>query len=185
MSDSINIPALFKACADEVNTVFSSRAVESFSVYFEHGHYDAVNKVLIQKGESITLKNAKFPLIWMITPFDQKKDPKKDYYCELSRLDFLILIPVNEGESIDTQVTKYFTKFLWPIREEFKEQIAASGSFNLCSADSIQIDYEKDWHHQSGISANKNLFNECIAAVQLKNVRLHVNELVPDGKVFG
>ncbi len=185
MAEVIDIPALFKQCADKVNTVFSNREQNPFNVYFQHGHYDAVNKVLVQKGESLSAKGTKFPLIWMITPFEQKSDIKKDYYCELSGLDFLILTPVVEGESIDQQVEKYFKKFLWPIAEEFKEQIADSGFFNVLSADSIEVDYEKDWQYQSGTTGKSNLFNECLAAVQLKNVRLHVNELVPDGKIFG
>lgn len=185
MAETIDIPALFKQCADAVNTVFSTRAQNPFNVYFQHGHYDAVNKVLIQKGESISLKATKFPLIWMVTPFQKKDDAKYDYYCELSGLDFLIMMPVIEGESIDDQTEKYLKPFLWPIVEEFENQIVASGLFNVLSPEGIPSDYKKDWHYQSGLTGKNNLFNECIVAVQIKNMTVHVNELVPDGKIFG
>jgi hypothetical protein len=186
VAETIDIPGLFKACAKEVNTTFSTRKSAAFNVYFQHGHYDAVNKVLIQKGESINFKNTKFPLIWMITPFQRKDDPARDYFCELSGLDFLVLMAIQkEGESIEDQVEKYFKPYLWPIVEEFKEQIVASGFFNVLSVAGIQSDYDKDWHYQSGLSGKNNLFNDCIVAAQIKNLRLRVNEQVPDGKIFG
>jgi hypothetical protein len=184
MSQTIDIPQLFKQCADEVNEVFSTRQQDPFSVYFQFGHYDAVNKTLIQKGESISMKGQTFPMIWMVTPFSQRTDPKQDHYCELSGLDFLILTTIKEGESIDDQTENRFKKYLWPITEEFKSQIEASGLFNVLSADAISMDYQKDWHYQSGLSGKNNLFNDQVVAVQLKNVRLRVNELIPDGKIF-
>lgn len=181
MSEVIDIASLFKTCADRVNAFFSTRAENPFNVYFESGHYDAVNKTLVQKGESLSFKNQKFPLVWMITPFEQKTNAS--CYCELSGLDFLIITTIKEGESLSEQTENRFKNYLWPIREQFKSEIEASGFFNVLSADAIPMDYEKDWHYQSGLSGKNNLFNDQVVATQMKGVRLHVNEALPE-KIF-
>jgi hypothetical protein len=185
MGEVIDISELFRAVANRVDQVLSTRAVDPFHVYFQAGHYDAVNKVLISKEGSITQKGTKYPLIWMVTPFEQKRDPKQDYYCELSGLDILILTGSNEDDSIDARTAKYFIPRLWPIRQEFKKQLVDSGLFQLLSPDAIPFDYEKDWYYHSGVNGKANLFNDCIDATQIKGLRLRVNEPVPaQDKIF-
>ncbi len=184
MHQTIDIPSLFKSIAQKVNLHFSTRVVKPFQVSFDYGHYDAVNKNLLNKEGSITLKNAKYPLIWMITPFEQKTDRRQDHYCELSGLDFLILTNTSMEESIETRVEKYFKPVLWPVIERFKSEISDSGLFQVLSVDAIPYDYQKDWHYQSGLSGKGNLFNDYIDAVQIKGIRLKVNELVPEGFHF-
>jgi hypothetical protein len=183
MSEVIDIPALFKTCADEVHQFFSTRTVDPFNVYFDYGHYDAVNKNLVQKEESITMKD-KYPLIWLVTPFSQTTDRRQDYYCELSGLDILIMMGTNPDDSVAARTDKYFKTRLWPIRQEMKRQIADSGLFQVLSEDAIPFDYEKDWHYQSGADGKDNLFNDYIDATQIKGLRLRVNDLVPDGYKF-
>lgn len=179
MSERINIPDLFKVCAQRVHNTFSTRVEDPFPVYFDHGHYDAVNKNLVSVDESITAKDQKYPLIWMITPFEERIDPRQDYYCELHGLDILILMGISAGEPIAGQTEKYFKPRLWPILEEFKKQLCDSGLFQLLSPEVIPYEYVKDWHYQSGVAGGRNLFNDFIAAVQIKGLKLRVNEAVP------
>lgn len=173
----INIPSLFSTCAERV---FEALDMEGF---FDYGHYDAVNKKLVSKSQSITDKT-RYPLIWMITPFSERKKSDQDYYCELSGLDLLILTGTTEGESIETRVEKYFEPTLWPIWEELKKQLCDSGFFQILSPDSIQYDEVKDWFYQAGVQGKTNLFNDFIDAVQVKNLRLRVNETVSQGKIL-
>lgn len=180
MANSIDIPALFKTCAQRVHAKLSVAEVNPTAVNFDYGHYDAVNKNLVSADESITNKDKKYPLIWMITPFEQRFDIRQDYYCELSQLDFLILKNIAPNESIADQTENHFKKNLWPIWEEFKKQLCDSGLFQILSEDAIPFDYVKDWHYQSGVGGNRNLFNDFIAAVQVKGLRLRVNEALPE-----
>jgi hypothetical protein len=175
-----HIPGLFETIAGKVNNTFSTRVQDPFTVYFDYGHYDAVNKNLINKDGSITQKD-KYPLIWLITPFGQNPPSlKQDFDCELTGLDFLFVIGTNEEDSISERVDKYFKPRLWPIVQEFKNQIDSSGFFQVLCPDAIPYDYMKDWYYQAGYSGKNNLFNDHIDAVQIKNMRLRVNESVPN-----
>lgn len=182
MDERIDIPALFKSVAERVNTYFSGRPVDPFDVYFAHGHYDAVNKDLIDKDGGTSTKNAKFPLIWMVTPFDQRFDKRYDYYCELSGLDFLFLMNSSYDETIDQRIENYYKPRLWPIVERFKIEIDNSGLFyDILSPESIPYEYIKDWYFNGNLGGKGNLFNDFIDAVQIKGLRLRINETVPEG----
>jgi len=177
--EKIHIPDLFKAIAEKVNARFSTRTEDPFDVYFDYGHYDAVNKNLINKDGSISMKDQKYPLIWMITPFDEKTSAKHDYYAELSGLDFLIMVETSQDETIPERIAKYYVPRIYPILREFFHQIEASGFFQVLSADAIPYDAIKDWYYHSN-SSGTNLFNTHIDSTQVKNIRLRVNESVPD-----
>jgi hypothetical protein len=177
MSHHVNIPSLFKACAERTFEALD------MSGFFDYGHYDAVNKNLVSKSQAITDK-IRYPLVWLVTPYAEKRDPRQDYYCELSGLDILILTNSLESESIETRVTKYFEPLLWPIWEELKNQLYRSGFFQILSPDAIAHDEVKDWFYQSGLQGKANLFNDYIDAVQIKNIRLRVNETVTQGKIL-
>ena len=179
MSQPVNIPSLFEACAAKVNTTYSTRATDPFSVFFDYGHYDAVNKNLVNKDGSITMKD-KYPLIWLVTPFEQRHAVSQDYYCELSGLDILVLTSTDPDSSLADKVAGNFEPRLWPIVRELFKQIADSGLFQVLSEDAITYDYMKDWFYQSGLNGKNNLFNDTIDAVQIRNLRLRVNESVPE-----
>jgi hypothetical protein len=171
MTETIYIPDLFASLITKIS------AQVGFTVYFDHGHYDAVNKNLVYKDKSIDNKD-KYPLIWLVEPFDQRTASNQDYNCELSGLDILILMGTNADDSIDERKTKYFTPKLWPVARALKKQMVDSGLFQLLSDESIPYDYMKDWYYQSGLSGKNNLFNDIIDAVQIKNLRLRVNPTV-------
>ena len=184
MTQKIDIPLLFQAVAAKVKTGFSTRTEDPFKVFFDWGHYDAVNKNLYSKSKAVHDKT-RYPLIWMVTPFDERSNPKQDYYCELSGLDFLFLMGTIGTDSMEKTTGKAFQPRLWPVVDAFKEAIADSGYFQVLSADAIPYDYQKDWYFKSVGEGKGNLFNDYIDAVQLKNVRLRVNEWIGDRvKIF-
>jgi hypothetical protein len=171
--DHIDIPGLFAIIAEKVMDRVG------FPVYFDYGHYDAVNKNLVNKDGAITNKD-KYPLIWLVTPFDQRTSYRQDYYCELSGLDILVLTSTDPDSSISAKVDANYKPILWPIVRALFTEIADSGLFQVLSEDAIPYDYMKDWYYQSGINGKSNLFNDTIDAVQVRNLRLRLNETKPD-----
>lgn len=175
MNAVIDIPSLFAQLVSD-----ASEALE-LDVYFDYGHYDAVNKNLVNKDGSITMKDQKYPLVWLITPFETRTNSRQDYACELSGLDILVLTNTGENISIPDRIENYFKPILWPIVQELKVQMVESGFFQLLDPGAIPYDYEKNWYYQGSVNGKTNLFNAYIDAVQIKNLRLKVNDLVPIG----
>jgi hypothetical protein len=173
--EHIDIPSLFASLAPK-----SAERV-AFDVSFDYGHYDAVNKNLVNKTGAISEENrAKYPLIWLVTPFEQRFNPKGDSYCELSGLDILVLTKTDPDASLDAKIAANFQPVLWPIVRALFVEIADSGLFQVLSDDAIPYDYMKDWFYQSGLSGKNNLFNDTLDAVQIRNMRLKVNEKKTD-----
>lgn len=183
MQKPIDIPSLFKDITAKVSARLQARPVKPFAVYFDHGVYDTVNKNLITKDGSISLKNAKYPLVWLVTPLRQVKPRNADYYCELSDVQILILMGTNDSDSEDARIEKYFEPYLRPIYEELLNEIDRSCFFQVLSADAIPHEM-KEWTYQSGTEGKYNLFNDFIDAIQIRQMRLLVNESVSGFKIF-
>jgi hypothetical protein len=182
VSAEINIPALFAIIAAKVNTTFSSRTAGPFPVYFEHGVYDAVNRKLVMKSEGIT-DRVKYPLIWLVTPINQKPITSGDANCEIEA-QFFILCSADSDASEDDQIANYFTPYLRPIYKELLNQIDRSCLFQVLSAESI-IHEMKEWTYQSTTDGKKHLFNDYVNAIQVKGMSLLVNEPPPNSfKIF-
>lgn len=181
MSEQINIPGLFQTIAGRVNETFSERLTNPFNVYFDHGVYDTVNKNLQFRDESITLKEAKYPLIWLVTPLRTDKPIGADYAAEILDADILILMGTNNEVSNDERNTKYFEPFLRPIYQEFLRQIDLSCYFDVLSANAIPHEV-KEWPYHSGpedVSGKFNLFKDFIDCIQIRRLRLKVQPSIP------
>lgn len=178
MSEIISIPALFKIIVDRVSAVMVDRPVGTY-VHFDYGVYDVVNKNLISKEQSRTMKNMKYPLIWLVTPIQQVKPRAADYYCELPDLQILILMGTEKDISEQERESATFGPFLRPIYDELLNQIDRSCFFQVLSTEAIIHDY-KEWSYGSTTDGKTHLFNDYIDAIQIKKMRLFVNETVPN-----
>lgn len=179
MAESIFITDLFECIVIKVDAEMRQRN-EPTSVHFAYGHYNEVTKSLTSKGQGITTKGKKYPLIWLVMDFKEKFGaPDKDYYMELNDLQFFIAIGSNGKASTADRYKKYFKPFLYPIYQEFLYQVFASGFFNCSSPETIpheKID-RPYWGGQNNLGdGTTNLFNDFIDAIQLRNLQLFVNE---------
>lgn len=179
MSQSVNIPGIFSDIASKVNTVFSERPSSPFKVFFEHGVYDAVNKVLGNRDQSPDMETKlSFPLIWLVTPVSQKPVTEGDANCEIDAQVF-ILAEANDEYTEDQQISESFIPYLRPIYKEFLKQIDLSCAFQVLCADAIVHDM-KEWTYQSTTDGKRHLFKNKINAIQIKGMRLLVNEPTPE-----
>jgi len=178
----INIPELFLPVAAVVNAKFSTRGEDPFSVFFDYGHYIEVTRNLIQKENSISQKDKKYPLIWLVMDFPERFDRQSIGYCQLPRLDFIIAVPTEPELSTPERITKNFKPRLYPIYEAFMNAIVTSNIFYEQSLS--ELEYEKiDRPYWGGQDSNgngqANLFNDKIDAVQIRGLKLTVINSLP------
>lgn len=180
--DIIIIPDLFKVVAAKVNDVLSTRATDPFPVYFDYGHYTEVTRNLTNKDGSISQKEKKYPLIWLVMDFVEKAGDITAY-CELPDLQILITTVTTPEITAAQRIEKTFKPRLIPVYSELMEQIEQSGYFSV--SDSEAIPHERIlrpyWGGQDGFgNGNTNLFNDFIDAIQIRKLKLVVNESVCD-----
>jgi len=179
----ISIPKLFESIAEAVNVALSSRAVDPFPVYFDYGHYNEVVKNLTEKDGSITQKDNKYPLIWLVMDFVEKFGINETGYCSLPDLQILIVTDTKVNMTTRERIEQVFIPKLYPIYEELKYQIIYSGLFTNMTEDTI--DHEKiDRPYWGGQDSNgngtANLFNDHVDAVQLRRLKLEVDPVACD-----
>jgi hypothetical protein len=171
VSEQLNIPGLFKTVVQRVSDAMS------FPVYFDYGAHDVVEKNLVSLDQSITMKDRKYPLVWLVTPIRENIAVGADYACEIQDVDILICMKSDADISNDSRNTLYFDTMLRPIYEELKRQIDRSYLFTVTSHNAIPHEV-KEWPYHSGtesVSGKKNLFNDFIDCIQIRRLRLQVN----------
>lgn len=175
MSTSFNISSIFAQVAANVDSVLSSRATDPFSVYFDYGRYKEITRRLTEKQGGVTTRSQRFPLIWLVIPFDETYG-KTDEVCELSNLQIIISCQTEVDSTTPDRMVDNFIPRLFPIYDELIRQLNISGFFTY---DGMQIPHKKVnqpyWGGEDG-QQTANFFNEPIDAIQLKNMQLTVNE---------
>lgn len=180
---SIHIPDLFQTIVGKVNAVFSTRVIDPFPVFFDYGHYVEVTRNLTQKDASISQKDKKYPLIWLVMDFDEDFGSIDDGYCDLPALQILITVPTQPAITTPERVEKNFRPRLYPIYDELINQIFQSGLFQVINPENIKHrrTLRPYWGGQdSQGNGTANLFNDFIDAIQIRNLQLKVNESVCD-----
>ena len=172
MTSPIFIPDLFSTIVKKVATAIG------YPVYFDYGHYNEVTRNLTQKDRSISQRDKKYPLIWLVMDYIEEFGELDYEYCRLPDLQFIIAVPTSAAKTTSDRITDNFKTILYPIYVEFKNQIQQSGYFN--NADPLK--HEKIdrpyWGGQDTLgNGQANLFNDFIDAIQLRRVVLNVNEI--------
>lgn len=171
----VNIAALFNSLAEKVNAALSSRAENPFPVYYDFGRYVEVTRNLTSKDGGKESKNKKYPLIWLVVPYTVV-DTWIEGPCEIKNLEIIIATATKQASTTPDRINENFIPFLYPIYDELRKQIDISGYFD-------DIDFNNDferidqpyWDGKQGTS-QANLFNDYIDAIQLRGIRLTVNE---------
>lgn len=175
---SIVIPYLFRDIAEKVNVELFSRAEDPFNVYFDFGHYVNVTRNLTMKDGSISHKNKKYPLIWLVMDFVESFKFDEYGYCELPDLQILIAMATQPTLTDSERYEKSFIPRLLPIYEELKNQMELSGYFELSGPFFTHEKIDRPYWGGQDTNGNgqANLFNDFIDAVQLRKIKLKVNE---------
>jgi hypothetical protein len=175
MNKSIYIPDLFQQVIDNMN---DAGDLDS-PVYFDAGHYKDVTRNLTLKDNSINDKEKKYPLIWLVMDFVEKKGEGKDFYCALYDVGIIIGVPTRPEFTMNERRDNSFLAMLYPVYDQFLYQLTASGLFTASSPDDIP--HEKiDRPYWGGVSldgsgGSANFWNDFIDAIQIRRMQLFVN----------
>ncbi len=182
MMDFILIPDIFKVISQKVNATLSTRAQDPFPVYFDYGHYNEVTRNLTNKDGGTTSKTKKYPLIWLVMDFVEKCGEIVNGYCELPDVQILIATVTTPAITAPERIQKTFVPRLIPVYQELMKQIADSGHFDV-TEDAIPHEriLRPYWGGQDALgNGTANLFNDFIDAIQIRRLKLKVNESVCD-----
>lgn len=174
MAGVVNIYALFSQLVAKVNTATMARVVP-FPTFYDYGRYIEVTRNLMQKDSGITTKDKKYPLIWIVVPYDVTETiPGID--CEIKNMQIIIATVTKQASTTPERITDNFIPYLWPIYDELRKQIDNSGFFSDIDYENLHIRTDQPyWDGKDGTSA-ANFFGDYIDAIQLKNIRLKVTE---------
>lgn len=167
----INIPALFQELATRVNTALSP----GLPVYFDYGRYIEVTRNLTSKSAAIASKNNKYPLIWLVYPFTVQ-ETIAGVGVEILDMQIIIATITTAASTTPQRMEENFIPKLYPIYQELKKQIDNSGFFSDIDFDNVHKRIDQPYWDGKDGSSVANMFNDYIDAIQLKNIRLQVNE---------
>lgn len=166
----INIPELFKAVAAKV------AAKLTFPVFFDYGRYLEIDRRLTEKAGGKTTKAERFPLIWLVIPFSETNGGTGEY-TELTNLQIIIAAITDPESTTPDRMNTNFKDVLYPIYEELLKQITISGYFSEIGYNIPHTKTDQPyWDGKENGTQQANMFSEFIDAIQLKNIRLTVNE---------
>lgn len=177
----VNIPELFRAVAAKVNTTFSTRSTDPFPVYFDYGRYLEITRRLTQKTMGVESKSERFPLIWLVIPFEERNGQTEEY-TDLTNLQIIIATLTKPDSTTPDRIADNFIPRLYPIYFELLNQVKESGYFSDIGygIEHRKID-QPYWDGKDGVSGGgANMFDDFIDAIQLKNISLTVNESTCD-----
>lgn len=167
------IPDLISEVVDNTAAALGS------PVYYDFGHYAVVENNLVEKDGAPTLKDKKYPLIWLVMDFEEQIGGSTNY-ADVA-LHFIIAMGTSDTYSMQDRRDISFLPVLYPIYGELLNQFGRSAAFGMPSI--IKIQHTKIdrpyWGIQSG-SGNglKNMFSDYIDAIELRNVKLSVKRKI-------
>ena len=188
MANYYFIPDIFKDVVAKVSTALTTPvglvpAILTTPVYFNYGHYADVLKDLKAKDGGITTQDKKYPLIWLVMDYVEKKGIDLGLQAQIPNLTILIVTPTTPTDNIADKMVKNFVPILYPIYQELLTQI--SKEVRLKNSIVSQINHEKIdrpyWGLNSGINGSNgeaNLFNDFIDAIEIRNLDISVKRKI-------
>lgn len=174
------IPDIFAAIVTKVSTTMQALPVKPYPVFFDFGHYREVTKNLKWKDDSHTLKDKKYPLIWLVMDFDESMGESPADYARLKGLQFIIANATNPTWTMRERRDNNFLPYLYPVFAEFIRQITDSVELGMPPESKLQFtktDRPYWGGSQDTLGNNQaNLFNDFIDAIQIRNFKLNIKQ---------
>lgn len=167
---------LFKRIVQNLNTSFEDNGID-LSVRYSFGTYQETTKEIQDFGNSTTLKDQKFPLIWLVTEQDELFDSSAIGKPVLTNIQILIANSTDPNSNSVKRIDQNYIPVLYPIYEQLLIEIAASGFFEEQHRDDIY--HMRTDRPFAGVKDQNgkyisNLFNSYVDVVHIRNMRLNV-----------
>ena len=162
------IPDLIGEVVAKVNTTFSTRPTNPFQVYYDFGHHEEIIRNMKFKDEAPS-KPLKYPLIWLVTPFQESIHSMGLYAT--ATLHLVIANDTNNVYSMPERRDKIFLPILYPIWAELMKQLQNSKRFQISGIP----EHEKMDLQYAKVTEGKNLFNEYVDVIDITKLKLVVH----------
>lgn len=164
------IPDIFNALTAKVATQLGQ------SVRFDFGHYGDVCQNIKFKDESITMKADKYPLIWLVMDFEERRGRNPADYADLSSAMIIIAVDTQPTYTMQERRDISYLPVLYPIYDSLLTQISKSRAFGMPSKLNIVHTKIDRPYWNGGEPGGKNMFNDYIDAIQIKGLSLSVKQ---------
>lgn len=165
---------------DILKTVVAAVAVKlGTDVFFDHGHYAEVVKNLAYKDMAASVKDKKYPLVWLVMDYDEDIYPNPSVYSSIPALQIIIAAPTNNTWTQDERDVNFKTN-LYPVYAALIDQLAKTKEFGMPNRKMLA--HKKTdrpyWGGSQDPNGNNtaNLFNDYIDAIQIRNLNLKIQE---------
>lgn len=157
----------------KVNQELYLKGFQHLPVYYKYGHPKEISNRLQELSNSPTEGHKKFPLIILFTDITIKKDVPGFYGSANLRM---LVANITEPTYISEDRTeKNFKPVLHPIKEELIKQIGEHSQFTYDN----ELTYsETDMYFYGSEINDKNIFNDYIDAIELKNIQLNIKNKI-------
>lgn len=170
MSKPVYIVDEIEAIVAKVNDALTLAGFNELPVYYMYGHPKEIAARLQELSNSPTEAHKKFPLIILLTDITIDKSIVGFYGS--ARLRMLICNLTQPEYISDERTEKNFKPVLHPIKKELIRQIERHKQFTY--EDELQYS-ETDMYYYGSQINDKNIFNDRIDAIELKDIRININ----------
>lgn len=145
-------------------------------VYFMHGHPKEIVNVLQEYTNSPTHKNSKYPLIALMRDIREELSDQQHGFGTDFKARIVICTLTKETLRADDREIKNFIPILNPVFEEFIYQLSQSVDFGMPTISEMKI-VKHDRYYWGSQVADKNVFNDCIDAIEIESISLKINQI--------
>lgn len=165
----INIPGLFSAVVASVATTLGR------PVYFDYGKLKEITRKLTQLDGGITTKDKKYPLVWLVMNYAESYG-NNDGFCELDDITIMICELTDPSSYTSARIAANFTPTLYPIYDAFMAELENSSYFDHGMLEFQHQKIDCPYWNEDMTKGDYNQFNDFIDAIQIRKLKLIVNE---------
>lgn len=158
-----------RAVVAKVNTALTTAGFEHLPVYYMYGHPKEISNRLQVLSNSPTDGHKKFPLVILFTDIMIEHDTPGFYGS--ARLRMLVANITDPNYISDQRTELNFKPILHPIKDELIKQISLHNRFTY----EEELRYsETDMYFYGSQANDKNIFNDYIDAIELRDIRINI-----------
>lgn len=169
MAEDVIIVNHIKQVVAAVNIALSESGF-NIPVRYDYGHPLEIGKRLQELTQSVTLANEKFPLIILFT--DITIDRNTPGFYGSTNLHLLVCTLTEPNYTSEQRTDTNFIPVLHPIKRELLNQLERHIGFSWPQEPTHQ---ETDCYFYGSLLNGKNVFNDYIDAIELRNVRINLH----------
>ncbi len=143
--------------------------------YFDFGHHEYISNLLSNKSKSASHYDKVFPFIALILDIPEDRNPDLVSHANID-LNIILATAANPKESNVTRETSNFINILYPLYEDFLNQMYDSHFFRIAEGNSgLYIPHNKTDLYFYNSAEGSNKWNRYVDVIELRFTNLKLN----------